>query len=97
VDDITAATLIGPARVGGVDTDHFALRQAGVDWQIWIERGARPLPRRLVITTTDEPAQPQYSATLVWELGAQTPTSAFTCAPPKGAKRIQLAPVAKTN
>jgi hypothetical protein len=97
VDDITAATLIGPARVGGVDTDHFALRQAGVDWQIWVERGARPLPRRLVITTTEEPAQPQYSATLVWDLGAQTRASAFTYAPPKGARRIELAPLAKTN
>ena len=97
VDVITAATLIGPARVGGVETDHFALRQAGVDWQVWIERGARPLPRRLVITTTEEPAQPQYSATLVWDLGAQTPASAFTYAPPKGAKRIELAPLAKTN
>jgi hypothetical protein len=97
VDDVTAATLIGPARVGGVDTDHFALRHAGVDWQIWIERGARPLPRRLVITTTEEPAQPQYGATLNWDLGAQTPASAFTYAPPKGARRIELAPLAKTN
>ena len=97
VDDITAATRIGPALVAGVETDHFALRQAGVDWQIWIERGVRPLPRRLVITTTEEPAQPQYSATLVWDLGAQTPTSAFTYAPPNGARRIELAPLAKTN
>jgi hypothetical protein len=97
VDDISAATLIGPARVGGVDTDHFALRQAGVDWQLWIERGARPLPRKLVITTTDEPAQPQYSATLSWDLGAKTPAAAFTYAPPKGAHRIELTPVAKTN
>lgn len=97
VDDLTAATLIGPARVGGVETDHFALRQAGVDWQIWIERGARPLPRRLVITTTEEAAHPQYSATLDWELCAQTPAAAFIYAPPKGAMRIELAPWAKTN
>jgi hypothetical protein len=97
VDDVTSATLIGPARIGGVETDHFALRQAGVDWQIWIERGARPLPRKLVITTTEEPAQPQYSATLNWDLGAQTPAAAFTYSPPKGAHRIELAPVAKTN
>ena len=94
VDDITAAALIGPARVGGVDTDHFALRQEGVDWQIWIERGARPLPRKIVITTTDEAEQPQYSATLSWDFQARPPASAFTYAPPKEAKRIELAPVA---
>jgi hypothetical protein len=97
VDDITAATLIGPARVGGVETDHFALRQAGVDWQIWIERGARPLPRKLVITTTEEPAQPQYSATLGWDLAAHMPAATFSYVPPKGARRIELAPLAKTN
>jgi hypothetical protein len=97
VDDLTAATLIGPARIGGIETEHFALRQAGVDWQIWIERGARPLPRKLVITTTEEPAQPQYSATLSWDLGAKTPSAAFGYAPPKGAHRIELAPLAKTN
>lgn len=97
VDDITSAALIGPARIGGVDCDHFAMRQQGVDWQIWIERGAKPLPRKLVITTTDEPAQPQYSATLAWDMRAQTPASAFSYAVPKDAKRIVLAPVAKTN
>ncbi len=81
VDDVTAATLIGPARIGGIETEHFALRQAGVDWQIWIERGARPLPRKLVITTTEEPAQPQYSATLSWDLGAHDACSGvYLCA-----------------
>ncbi len=97
VDDITSATLIGPARIGGVDTDHFALRQPGVDWQIWVERGARPLPRKLVITTTDEPEQPQYSANLSWNLQAQTPASAFTYVPSKDARRIELAPLAGTK
>jgi len=97
IDDIMAATRIGPALVAGIETDHFALRQAGVDWQIWIERGARPLPRRLVITTTDEPAQPQYSANLAWNLDARPAASSFTYVPPKSAKRIELAPLAKTN
>ena len=97
LDDITSATLIGPARVGGVDTDHFALRQQGVDLQIWVERGAKPLPHKMVVTTTEEPAQPQFSATLSWNLGAGMPASKFTYAPPKDAKRIELAPVATTN
>ena len=97
VDDITAASLIGPARIDGVETEHFALRQPGVDWQIWIERGARPLPRKLVITTTDQPEQPQYSATLSWNPTDKTPAAAFTYAPPKGAHRIELTPQAKTN
>jgi hypothetical protein len=31
-----------------------------VDWQIWIADSGKPLPRKYVITTKDDPAQPQY-------------------------------------
>jgi hypothetical protein len=65
-----------------------------VDWQVWVERGARPLPLKVVITTTDDPAQPQYAATLKWDLKASPAASAFTYVPAKGAHRIELKPVA---
>ncbi len=94
LDDVTSALLVGPARIGGVDADHFALRQPGVDWQVWVERGARALPLKVVITTTDDPAQPQYAATLKWDLKASPPAAAFTYVPAKGAHRIELKPVA---
>jgi len=94
LDDVTAALLVGPARIGGVDADHFALRQPGVDWQVWVERGARALPLKVVITTTDDPAQPQYAATLKWDLKANPAASVFTYVPPKGVHRIELKPVA---
>jgi hypothetical protein len=94
LDDVTSALLVGPARIGGVAADHFALRQPGVDWQVWVERGARALPLKLVITTTDEAAQPQYAATLKWDLKASPPMSAFTYSPSKGVHRIELKPVA---
>jgi hypothetical protein len=94
LDDVTSALFVGPARIGGVDADHFALRQPGVDWQVWVERGARPLPLKVVITTTDDPAQPQYAATLKWDLKASPAASVFTYVPAKGAHRIELKPVA---
>ena len=93
LDDVTSALLVGPARIGGVDADHFALRQPGVDWQVWVERGARALPLKVVITTTDVPAQPQYAATLKWDLSASPAASAFTYVPAKGVNRIDLKPV----
>ena len=97
LDDVTAALLVGPARIGGVDADHFALRQPGVDWQVWVERGARPLPLKVVITTTDDPAQPQYAATLKWDLKANPAASVFTYVPAKGVHRIELKPVASAK
>ena len=95
LDDVTAALRVGPAQINGVACDHYALRQPGVDWQVWVERGARALPLKLVITTTDEPAQPQYAATLKWTLGTPPPAaSSFTYSPVKGMNRIELKPVA---
>ena len=51
VGDIRAATSLGRSTVAGVPCDHYAYRQADVDWQIWIEQGTSPLPRKLVITS----------------------------------------------
>ena len=90
-DLITDARYIGKARIDGVDVDQYALRQPGVDWQIWIERGARPLPRKLQLTTTDDPARPEYKLELTWDLAAPQPDSAFTFVAPKGTSKIAMA------
>lgn len=97
VNDIREAMTLGVDRIGSADCDHYAFRQEGVDWQVWIERGKRPLPCKLVITTTDEPAQPQYSAVFKWDLAPKIDPATFTFVPPKDAKKIQVAPVASKN
>jgi hypothetical protein len=91
LNDIKSAITIGPSRIGGIECDHYVFRQADVDWQIWIERGKTPLPRKLVITTTSEPAQPQYVAVLKWDLAPKLDDKTFTFVPPKGAQKIVLA------
>ncbi|HYG06607.1 MAG TPA: DUF2092 domain-containing protein [Stenotrophomonas sp.] len=93
VSALKSATFVGPARVDGSVTEQYAFRQDGVDWQLWLEAGDKPLPRRLVITTTDDPAQPQYSTTLTWDTNASFKDSAFTFVPPKGAAKIELVEV----
>jgi hypothetical protein len=91
VNDLTAARYVGPAYIGGVDTDHYAFRQADADWQVWIERGNTPLPRKLVITTTTDPAQPQYAATLTWDVAAKFDDTVFAFVPPKDVAKIAFA------
>lgn len=91
VKDLTSARDVGPAHVSGNDTEQYAFRQRGVDWQIWIARGAVPLPVRLVITTTSEESQPRYAATLNWELTPVVSDAVFAFVPPRDASRITLA------
>jgi hypothetical protein len=92
---ITSALDLGPGEVGGTTCQHYAFRQEGVDWQIWIQKGDFPLPRKLVITTLTDPARPQHSATYTWNLAPSVNDAAFTFTPPKGASKIVLADVSK--
>ena len=86
---------IGLHDVQGVKCHHLAFRQEGLDWQIWVEDGARPLPRKLVITYKAAPGQPQYVAFLgEWNLSPQLPDSAFTLEIPEGVERIDLEAIA---
>jgi hypothetical protein len=94
VDKIQSATYVGPSRIDGVETDHYAFRQADLDWQVWIQRGPRPLPRKLVLTTTNERTQPQYEVELSWDLAPKQTKEMFTFVPPKGALPIGFMDVA---
>jgi hypothetical protein len=87
---ITSASVIGFARINGVDCDQYAFRQEGVDWQVWIERGDRPLPRKLVVTTRDDDANPQYAAELNWTLNSNFPDATFAFTPPRDARLIRI-------
>jgi len=89
--DVEAGIVIGTGRVAGVECDHLGFHQAGVDWQVWIEKGARPLPRKMVITTLDEPSQPQHTEVLTWDLSPKIDAATFTFTPPEGAQRIVIA------
>lgn len=91
--DIKEAVFIGVERMGGHDSEHFAFRQDGVDWQIWIQPGNQPLPDKLVITTTDDPAQPNYVAVLQWDLEPKVTEENFRFTAPKDAMKIEIAPV----
>ncbi len=88
---LTGAIDLGPSEAGGVTCQHYAFRQEGLDWQVWIQLGDYPLPRRLVATTTTDEARPQFTATYDWNLAPSFSASAFTFEPPPDAKRIVFA------
>lgn len=89
--EITAAADIGPSQIGGVSCEHYVFRQAGLDWQIWIQLGDYPLPRKLVLTTMTDEARPRYSSTLTWNLAPAFNESAFEFNAPPYAHKIPLA------
>jgi hypothetical protein len=87
---IKEAAVIGPSKCGSAVCDHVAVRQDHVDWQVWIERGKTPLPRKLVITTLEEPSQPQYVAVMTWDVAPKFDATTFRFKAPMGAHKIPL-------
>lgn len=88
--NLQGAISIGTSVVKGVKCDHYAFHEAEVDWEICIEQGAQPLPRKLVITTTTERTQPQHVAVMSWDLAPRLDQSMFSFNPPATAHRIDF-------
>ena len=75
--------------IDGVECDHLAFRNLDTDWQIWIEAGARPIPRKYVITSKGVAGAPQYTLRIK-EWRTDVPADAFAFKPAQGAKKVAL-------
>jgi hypothetical protein len=90
-DKLTSGLLVGYAKMGGQDAEHYVFRTAKIDWQIWIARGDKPLPLKIVLTNTADPARPQYTATYHWTPSASFDDATFAFKAPPDGKPIKLA------
>jgi len=91
MQNVTSGFVVGKGVVDGVRCDHLAFRAPLVDWQIWIEEGARPLPRKLVITTRDKANAPQFTVVSSnWNLAPKFTDETFSFKPPKCPKKVEF-------
>ena len=91
IADVDSGSYVGLRAVGDTSCHHLLFRQENIDWQIWIDAGERPVPRKMVITYTQEPGQPQYVATMNdWNLAPAPSEATFTFTPPAGAKSVPM-------
>jgi hypothetical protein len=88
---VIESRVIGQGVVDGVECDHLAFRNHDTDWQIWIESGERPLPRKYVITSKTVATAPQYTLRLRdWKSGEAVSADAFRFNPPSGSKGVEV-------
>jgi len=89
VADVLEAKHIGQGVVDGVECQHLAFRNGETDWQVWVELGARPMPRKIVITSKTMAAAPQYTVRIKsWKTDVTPAAGTFTFVPPAGAKKL---------
>jgi hypothetical protein len=91
-DNFESAMNAGQDIIGGEVCDHYAFRQAGLDWQIWIASGSKPLPRKIVITNRADEARPQSVSMISWNLKPTFTDAVFKFTPPKGSTKIEILP-----
>ena len=91
MQDVSLATVVGKAVIGGVKCDHLLFSRPGVDFQIWIAEGKQPWPCKYVVTETDTPSKLSITTFLSgWNISAAVDDARFSFAPPKGAKAIPM-------
>jgi hypothetical protein len=88
---LKSAYEVGPATIDGVATDHFAFREADVDWEVWVQQGDQPWPRKLVIVDRTNPSRPTFTARLTWQMNPAFTDADFTFVPDANAQKIQMA------
>lgn len=92
VENVEQGLYVGLHTVDDTPCHHLLFMQPNLDWQIWIDAGALPVPRKLVITYTLEPDQPQYVATMKgWDLAPGISEETFAFVPPARSRSVPMA------
>jgi hypothetical protein len=91
IKDAESGFYVGKALVGGVKCEHLAFSGKEVDWQIWIQEGDKPLPKKYVITSKLISGSPQFSVFIKsWNLAPNLSSSTFSFKPPKDSTQINF-------
>lgn len=96
--DLTLAAVVGKAVIDGVECDHLLFSHPGADFQVWVEKGKRPLPRKYVVTDTDTPALLSVGVVLSeWNEAPAANDAQFAFVPPKGTSETRFVPYGTTS
>jgi hypothetical protein len=89
--NVLVSQHIGQGVIDGVECEHLAFRTSDTDWQIWVESGEKPVPRKYVITSKTVAGGPQYTLRLKdWKTDAAVEVDTFAFNPPAGATKVDL-------
>ena len=77
--------------IDGVECNHLAFRNNDVDWQLWVEIGSHPIPRKYVITSKAVTGAPQYTLRIKdWKTDVPVAADAFAFKPPTNSQKVDL-------
>jgi len=93
MQDVNYAAVVGKSYINGVKCDHLVFSRPGVDFQVWVTEGGRPLPRKYVVTDTVTPGSMSFVTVMHnWDVEPGVEDVRFTFVPPKEAMEIDFLP-----
>jgi hypothetical protein len=93
MQNVRSGYYIGLHKVEGIECHHLAFSRPDIDWQIWIEAGNKPVPKKLVITYKGIPAVPEYVGIFKdWDFSPKFTAGLFNFTPPEKAVKIEFQP-----
>jgi hypothetical protein len=90
-DGLNGAAVIGRVELAGKTFHHLVFSEKDAEWQLWVEAGEKPTPRRAQIVYKALPREPRVTVDFFdWNLSADPPASLFDFQKPADAKPIQF-------
>lgn len=90
-DGTASAAVIGRADVDGKTVTHLAFTEHSADWQLWVEGGEHPTPRRMEVVYKSIPQQPRVTVMFSdWNLNASPEPNTFIFDKPTDARQIEF-------
>jgi hypothetical protein len=91
MQDVTLAQAVGKTYIDGVRCDHLLFSRPGVDFQVWVNEGSKPLPLKYVVTDTATSSRLSITTRMNdWDVYPIVDISQFTFVQPEGAQSIKF-------
>ena len=91
IADVVEAKHIGQGVIDGVKCEHLAFRNPETDWQLWVEAGPHPIPRKYIITSKSLTSAPQYTLRVkTWKTDPSISADTFAFKAPANAKKLDF-------
>lgn len=91
-NNIKMAVFAGEARLNDKEVEQFAIRQGNIDWQLWVTKGQKPLPQKVVYIANDDQSKPRFEANLKWNTDPKLKMKDFEWKAPKDSYKIEINP-----
>lgn len=88
---VKSGYYVGEATIAGILCDNLTLSNEDEDVQLWVAKGDKPVPRRIVVTYKNLEGQPQFWAQFEeWNFSPNFSETIFSYSPPAHADRISF-------